>query len=58
MILSDGICGYNDVIILLIFNKNDFYGYEIFKMICERINDFYVIKEMIFYFVFVCLEKN
>lgn len=58
MITSDGIRGYNDVIILSILKEGDSYGYAISKQIRARSNDLYVIKETTLYSAFTRLEKQ
>lgn len=58
MISSDGIRGYNDLIILSILKRGDSYGYEISKKIREKTNNLYVIKETTLYSAFTRLEKQ
>lgn len=58
MITSDGIRGYNDVIILSILKEGDSYGYEISKTIREKTNELYVIKETTLYSAFTRLGKQ
>lgn len=58
MISSDGIRGYNDVIILSVLSEGDSYGYEISKRIREVTEELYVIKETTLYSAFNRLEKN
>lgn len=58
MISSDGIRGYNDMIILCQILEEPSYGYEISKEIKERTEDKYVIKETTLYSAFTRLEKN
>ena len=50
MISSDGIRGYNDVIILSVLKDGDSYGYAVSQI--------YVIKETTLYSAFNRLEKN
>lgn len=58
MISSDGIRGYNDVIILSILNEGDSYGYAVSKKIREVTDELYAIKETTLYSAFNRLEKN
>ncbi|EOT29409.1 PadR family transcriptional regulator [Enterococcus saccharolyticus] len=58
MITSDGIRGYNDVIILSLLKEGDSYGYAISKQIRARTNDLYVIKETTLYSAFTRLGKQ
>lgn len=58
MISSDGIRGYNDMIILCLILREPSYGYEIGKQIRERSQDKYIIKETTLYSAFTRLEKN
>lgn len=58
MISSDGIRGYNDVIILSILNEGDSYGYAVSKKIREITEELYAIKETTLYSAFNRLEKN
>ncbi|MGX7197254.1 PadR family transcriptional regulator [Enterococcus olivae] len=58
MITSDGIRGYNDVIILSILKEGDSYGYEISKKIRAKTNELYIIKETTLYSAFTRLGKQ
>lgn len=58
MISSDGIRGYNDMIILCLILKEPSYGYEISRQIRERTDGKYIIKETTLYSAFTRLEKN
>lgn len=58
MISSDGIRGYNDMIILFLIIHEASYGYEISKQIKELTNEKYIIKETTLYSAFTRLEKN
>lgn len=58
MITSDGIRGYNDMIILNLILENPSYGYEISKAIKERTEGKYIIKETTLYSAFTRLEKH
>jgi DNA-binding PadR family transcriptional regulator len=58
MITSDGIRGYNDVIILSILKEQDSYGYEISKQIRLKTNELYIIKETTLYSAFTRLGKQ
>ncbi|WP_265457170.1 PadR family transcriptional regulator [Enterococcus sp. HY326] len=58
MISSDGIRGYNDVIILSILKAGESYGYGISKAIREVTEGKYIIKETTLYSAFNRLEKN
>lgn len=58
MISSDGIRGYNDMIILCLIIYEPSYGYEISKEIRARTQGSYVIKETTLYSAFARLEKN
>lgn len=58
MISSDGIRGYNDMIILNLIKDKPSYGYEISKNIKERTGGAYIIKETTLYSAFTRLEKN
>ncbi len=58
MISSDGIRGYNDMIILHLILDEASYGYEISREIKERTENKYVIKETTLYSAFTRLEKN
>lgn len=58
MISSDGIRGYNDMIILNLILEEPSYGYEISKEIKERTEGRYIIKETTLYSAFTRLEKN
>ena len=58
MISSDGIRGYNDVIILSVLAQGDSYGYAISKQIREVTDELYVIKETTLYSAFNRLSKN
>ncbi|MDH6365219.1 PadR family transcriptional regulator PadR [Enterococcus sp. PF1-24] len=58
MISSDGIRGYNDVIILTILSHGESYGYAISKEIREISKEAYIIKETTLYSAFNRLEKN
>ena len=58
MISSDGIRGYNDMIILRLILHEPSYGYEISKEIKCRTDGNYVIKETTLYSAFTRLEKN
>ncbi|GCF95613.1 PadR family transcriptional regulator [Enterococcus florum] len=58
MISSDGIRGYNDVIILSVLSEGDSYGYEISKRIKEITKEIYIIKETTLYSAFNRLDKN
>ena len=57
-ISSDVIRGYNDTMILFIFNKDPSYGYEISKQIRMLTEDKYIIKETTLYSAFTRMEKN
>ncbi|MGN0482223.1 MAG: PadR family transcriptional regulator [Lachnospiraceae bacterium] len=58
MISSDGIRGYNDMIILCLILEKPSYGYEISKAIKERTNEQYSMKETTLYSAFSRLEKS
>jgi len=58
MISSDGIRGYNDMIILCLIYDEHSYGYEISKEIKKRTGENYIIKETTLYSAFTRLEKN
>lgn len=58
MISSDGIRGYNDMIILYLILEEESYGYEISREIKERTEGRYIIKETTLYSAFTRLEKN
>lgn len=58
MISSDGIRGYNDMIILYMILYEPSYGYEISKQIREKSDEKYIIKETTLYSAFTRLEKN
>lgn len=58
MISSDGIRGYNDMIILHLILDEASYGYEISREIKERTEGKYIIKETTLYSAFTRLEKN
>lgn len=58
MISSDGIRGYNDMILLNLLLDKPSYGYDISKTIKERTLDKYIIKETTLYSAFARLEKN
>ena len=58
MISSDGIRGYNDMMILYLILKEPSYGYEISREIKNRTNGSYIIKETTLYSAFTRLEKN
>lgn len=58
MISSDGIRGYNDMIILYLILEEPSYGYEISKAIKEMTDGKYIIKETTLYSAFTRLEKN
>lgn len=58
MISSDGIRGYNDMIILCMILDGPSYGYEISREISRRTDGCYIIKETTLYSAFSRLEKN
>ena len=58
MISSDGIRGYNDMMILYLLLKEPSYGYQISREIKIRTEEKYVIKETTLYSAFTRLEKN
>ncbi|MCI9427220.1 MAG: helix-turn-helix transcriptional regulator [Eubacterium sp.] len=58
MISSDGIRGYNDMIILYLILGGPSYGYEISKAIKTKTEGKYLIKETTLYSAFTRLEKN
>lgn len=58
MISSDGIRGYNDMIILCLIYEEPSYGYEISREIKKRTDGDYIIKETTLYSAFTRLEKN
>lgn len=58
MISSDGIRGYNDMIILCLILHEPSYGYEISREIKRRTNGNYLMKETTLYSAFTRLEKN
>ena len=58
MISSDGIRGYNDMIILCLIYDEPSYGYEISKEIKKRTGENYIIKETTLYSAFTRMEKN
>ena len=57
MISSDGIRGYNDVIILSVLKDGDSYGYAVSQKIRDVSGEIYVIKETTLYSAFNRLEK-
>ncbi len=58
MISSDGIRGYNDMMILCLILSEPSYGYQISREIKFRTEGKYVIKETTLYSAFTRLEKN
>lgn len=58
MISSDGIRGYNDMIILYLILDQPSYGYEISREIKRQTQEKYIIKETTLYSAFTRLEKN
>ncbi len=58
MISSDGIRGYNDMMILYLILTEPSYGYQISREIKSRTEEKYVIKETTLYSAFTRLEKN
>ena len=58
MISSDGIRGYNDMMILCLILSEPSYGYQISREIKSRTEEKYVIKETTLYSAFTRLEKN
>ncbi len=58
MISSDGIRGYNDMIILHLLLDKPSYGYDISRMIREISRERYIIKETTLYSAFTRLEKG
>ena len=58
MISSDGIRGYNDMMILYLLLKEPSYGYQISREIKIRTKEKYVMKETTLYSAFTRLEKN
>ena len=58
MISSDGIRGYNDVIILSVLKDGDSYGYAVSQKIRDVSEEVYIIKETTLYSAFNRLEKN
>ena len=52
MISSDGIRGYNDVIILSVLKEGDSYGYAVSQKIRDVSEEVYVIKETTLYSAF------
>ena len=58
MISSDGIRGYNDMIILCLLLHEPSYGYAISKEIKLRTNGCYIMKETTLYSAFTRLEKS
>lgn len=58
MISSDSMRGFNDLLILIILQKNDSYGYEISKTIDELSQGRYKLKETTLYSAIKRLEKN
>ena len=58
MISSDGIRGYNDMMILYLLLKEPSYGYQISREIKIRTEETYIIKETTLYSAFTRLEKN
>lgn len=58
MISSDGIRGYNDMIILCLILQEPSYGYQISKEIKARTQGSYIMKETTLYSAFARLEKN
>ena len=58
MISSDGIRGYNDMIILYLILGGPSYGYEISKAIKTKTEGKYLIKETTLYSAFTRLEKK
>lgn len=58
MISSDVIRGYTDTIILYLLLDKPNYGYEVSKMISDRSDGKYTMKETTLYSAFNRLEKN
>lgn len=58
MISSDGIRGYNDMMILYLLLEEPSYGYQISREIKIRTEEKYVIKETTLYSAFTRLEKS
>lgn len=58
MISSDGIRGYNDMMILYLIREQPSYGYEISREIKRQTQEKYMIKETTLYSAFTRLEKN
>ena len=58
MISSDGIRGYNDMMILYLLLSEPSYGYQISREIKTRTEGKYIIKETTLYSAFARLEKN
>jgi len=58
LLSSDIMRGYNDPIILSLLLEGPSYGYEISKLIKERSNGNYVMKETTLYSAFARLERN
>ena len=58
MISSDGIRGYNDMMILCLILSEPSYGYQISRENKSRTEEKYVIKETTLYSAFTRLEKN
>lgn len=58
MISSDIMRGFNDLLILLVLNQKDSYGYEISKTITDISKGKYSLKETTLYSAIKRLEKN
>lgn len=58
MISSDGIRGYNDMILLCLLLEKPSYGYEISREIKLRTAEQYIMKETTLYSAFTRLEKS
>lgn len=58
MISSDGIRGYNDMMILCLVLSEPSYGYQISREIKTRTEGKYLMKETTLYSAFTRLEKN
>lgn len=58
MISSDGIRGYNDMMILYLILTEPSYGYQISREIKSRTDGKYIIKETTLYSAFTRLENN
>ncbi len=58
MISSDGMRGYNDMIILHLILNEPSYGYNISRRIREISDNQYIIKETTLYSAFTRLEKS